>query len=1497
MSGHPHPTPDAFDHEQDVRVTSPAQADALTPDAEGLARILGEADASRQPAISRRGFFSLAASVGAATLMTNLFGGNTVMAYADDAVTGVSTVTLYVLSREETAFTFKDVSSPTSPLALPGATIKIYSYSDEQNLPPATTDAAGAAIVNIASYSELQDSDYDEKVCAFWGKVVASCTGYRTFETGKLRIRGANRIDLATLPVKAGEAYFQCLTFDRYDIQYTTGEDATFLLSNKAKTPFEHKLAVKAYVGNTGLTYSLGYNHGTVGSTGIVDSIKTSDVQKGLKPDTNGYVSAEFSGIYLGEVADKTHCFAAGMITDVFLTTEGTGAKMTCRTSLAVAEGCTTDVTSTEGILDTELLKFEGGSSGLDISSKFAPDFPVFNKADVSVWYPEFPVSLVFSPFGKLALGIGTSCSASLKDDKGKKDDSMWESTPTSSAKEQVVEKFSSMKKTYQDYKAANSLRKSENKSFGKMEPIKSVSVQVSLSGLLELDWAQRKEPSGAIVRAWGGSLDTCLGFNFSFSYTGATMAGPVPLFFTFDFTADLTSDLILSISTPAEGLSGARAVLNGSGVTVDLKLQIGLTVGVGLAGLLSIGVRGYGYIRLYAGFVVPPTSDKSVPHGVIGGGFGFQLTIQFAIFKINVNIYSKDYPKLADTWGTSSDAADILPIRDDVALPLPGTNGTLGYLASPAVMGSSPNSTVYEGFDLNSLAVPVTQGELELTCEQEGTNTSTTNGVESFTFSPINGGRHTGNSCADGLITDSKGDGATVREVKIISDVFSDPRVKVVTTNGQTYLFRLASVRYVDGSTSYIRSRVCISQLVDGVWVDKGPLHYEYEDSVRATVQRSQIFDYDFDVVTNDTIGRVYLIIIGGIRASDAEASLDKESQKTIVMSIVLDMSLAIIHHHECLDYFRPLQSTLPGNDSNTYEHAIMFPRATMNENDNVVVGFLHRRIPVGGSFFDGKTTIEDFPALLAFDALGEFYQIGNKTVFESPDANTSPKDDVQIHLVGGSTSDGAVFSFITYDQSAHLSLDNSSDITGATKAEFMWVQPPLIPTDPTTCQTLAPIDGVSVIRPWDASGGSIAKKGDTLCTIQLEVNDEGNMQATVGSTLLDKFTVDSFDVSADGSTIYFSKVSDGKDADKINDDGSLTPTDDMKVYQIYAARKVSYKGGVHLISPFAFAKLEHPADHITTFTSDNATCFVFGSVTDFKTSKADIYFAGVPLIKKLDLVAFNSVDTYVSAGKDETFMFTVQNQGNTVLTQFDVAITENGTVIDTLHITITPESTLLTLEDIDVDDEQLGTADDQVDPQGTNSFTAAFTPCGASFDAPTADGVLTPGKKRTYLASFTVPKKWQESADKGEHEHKLDAYVIDSSIKLADHDDGYSELDDAVASVQTMVDLGLNGDDADPSETSVDVMTSVKSIESTNFQANRYYYSNGSSDAPTTGGSDGSGGSTGASGSSRLPDTGDGSSSLGTMATLGLALGAIGIGSAVRDRREEEEEDQETT
>lgn len=1456
-------------------------ADLMNPDLEGVSALLGETDPSRQPDISRRGFLALAAGLGTAAFLPSFLGGP-VVARADDT----GGVVLYVLKRDESAFTFKDVADPKNPVPIPGATVSITSHHNDKTPAAQTTDAAGVTVFAIKDLSEPSDPQFANTTYRFWGSISISKDGYRTFETGLVRIEGANRFDMPTVKVGASDRYIQRLTFDGYDIQYSSKDDATFITSSASADPQSHTLSVKANVRTTAGRFVIGYRHGTPDISGFVTAVKVAD-QKVVSPDSNGIVSVDFDDIYLGSVARKSHCFLKGLQTDVFFRPESETSATYCASTLVIEDGCISDLVTGDEPLSTELLKIAGGANGLDVSAIFDPKTPVFGGMTANIWYPTFPVKVEIYPYGKFIAGVGGMASASLTEEDGVPNAKAWGRTPKKSGMKQINDKCDDIMKAFSDAAKSNSIRKASGRAFGKMKCVESFDFQVSLDALAELDWGQRKEPDGSIVNAWGGSISLDMGVELSWSFTSTITIGPIPVFLTFVFTVDLDLGGNITVTTPKAGLSGFVAHMSGTGVTLDLKLDIGLTLGVGIPGILNGGVYGNCYIRFYIGFVVPPDNSKSFPHALIGYGFKAQLVIQALIFKANVNIYKYENPKLADSWagsGQNSSGGNVLPINPAIALPT-GTNGDPGCIFD-AAYSSDVTNAVYESIDISEAAQPVTQDELERLCEQVGTATPTDGGT-TYVFSPLS--RHTGETIAS-PISGIDSLGVDLNEAKILSDVFSDPRCKVVAMADSTVMFRLGSVKYVDGSGTAMRSRICISQQgSDGSWVDKGPLHYEYDSNdTHDLVARKDIFDYDFDVTYNSTLGRIYLLVIGGTRAADSEVKIDDESQKTILMSVVLASStLEVLHHHECLDYFKPYQVTLDDNDTETYSHALMFPHVMAGSSGNVVAGFLHRRIAKGGSFYDGKTPYEDFPAIMVFDMKGEFITRNGKVVFESPVSNPKPKKDVQLHMIGSSTNDGAVFSFITYDEAKRLAADDNGDVTSAVQAEFMWIRPPASDAGTTSCQVLDSVSGVSVIRPWDALGGSVAKRGSTLCEIRLK-RDSGAVKVSVGDPFLEKFGVDSFDVSSDGSMVYFTKIAEGEDAGTVNPDGSITPTPDKKVYQVFSARKVRYKKGQRLTAPYPYARLDHAPADIVSLTSAAATNFMYSSITAFAESKADIYFATVPVVNKLDLVTFSTENTYVCAGTTEPILFTVQNLGNTIVSEFDVEITENGAVFDTVHVKIDPNNTLNSPEDILTDKPTMTSSS-----SGTDSFDTGFTPCEIAFDVPTENGVLMPGKKRTYRASFDIPSSWQDDADKGTVKRTINAYIVDGSIALAAQgDDGFAELDEVMAAAVPATSFGLDGDDVDPPSGSVTVLGSTVSNEGVELMPN--YYSTGSDDNP--GGSpSGSGSASGVDSSSGAgtPNTGDGGGA-GIMAALGLALGAVGL-EAARARGDDVSPDEE--
>ena len=191
---------------------------------------------SSDPAFSRRAFLACAAAAASSLFFTAFDGG---IAYAEEAEDGSLNWKITVIAKWQVGVVLYD---PDTKKALPGVAYKITSLYNGKEA-SGTTNGEGIALVDI---KELSEPDHlGRNVYEFWGKVLLSKEGYRTFETAKVRVRGNKPIPAATKALD-GRPYAQMVSFDGCDVQYTSPAEFNLTPYNNATHTFTVKVVAPA---------------------------------------------------------------------------------------------------------------------------------------------------------------------------------------------------------------------------------------------------------------------------------------------------------------------------------------------------------------------------------------------------------------------------------------------------------------------------------------------------------------------------------------------------------------------------------------------------------------------------------------------------------------------------------------------------------------------------------------------------------------------------------------------------------------------------------------------------------------------------------------------------------------------------------------------------------------------------------------------------------------------------------------------------------------------------------------------------------------------------------------------------------------------------------------------------------------------------------------------------------------------------------------------------
>ena len=181
-----------------------------------------------------------------------------------------------------------------------------------------------------------------------------------------------------------------------------------------------------------------------------------------------------------------------------------------------------------------------------------------------------------------------------------------------------------------------------------------------------------RRSDQSLELRGNGGAT-----FAFEAGFTQTFTIGPVPFFAGIDFSMGASFGVGISLNMKAEIENGLLKVKEGpvigydSGMTISFRLELGGTIGLGLKDVLSVSLRGYGYINPIIHLTTPQVSAEARI------GIGLSVTLRALFLKWSTTLWEGNLPlsssdsivltasgesTASSSWRDNTDAEDPLP-------------------------------------------------------------------------------------------------------------------------------------------------------------------------------------------------------------------------------------------------------------------------------------------------------------------------------------------------------------------------------------------------------------------------------------------------------------------------------------------------------------------------------------------------------------------------------------------------------------------------------------------------------------------------------------------------------------------------------------------------------------------------------------------------------------------------------------------------------------------
>lgn len=201
-----------------------------------------------------------------------------------------------------------------------------------------------------------------------------------------------------------------------------------------------------------------------------------------------------------------------------------------------------------------------------------------------------------------------------------------------------------------------------------------------------------RRSDQSLELRGNGGAT-----FAFEAGFTQTFTIGPVPFFAGIDFSMGASFGVGISLNMKAEIENGLLKVKEGpvigydSGMTISFRLELGGTIGLGLKDVLSVSLRGYGYINPIIHLTTPQVSAEARI------GIGLSVTLRALFLKWSTTLWEGNLPlsssdSIALTASGESTASSSW--RDDEGAEDPLPAAANGIVKAVGASGVEPTTT-----------------------------------------------------------------------------------------------------------------------------------------------------------------------------------------------------------------------------------------------------------------------------------------------------------------------------------------------------------------------------------------------------------------------------------------------------------------------------------------------------------------------------------------------------------------------------------------------------------------------------------------------------------------------------------------------------------------------------------------------------------------------------------------------------------------------------------
>ena len=1337
--------------------------------------------------ITRRSLFQAAGLAAASILLPHVPGGVLAPTAAlADKVGAAGTASrvqsmVILVSKGEVAFVAYDLAQVdehgnAQPLA--GVHVTVTSGFNGA-VAEGTTNKSGLVILNIEGLSEGYDGATELEECVFNGSVTATKDGYRVFRTGRLRIEGASGIAVPTRPADDATPYATLLTFNDYDAQYLP---ATFVRT--PKNTERHTLALELFVPDALLAKA-----GSAGAATVELRADGADeaIDAGPLALDGNAARATLTGDYLRDAADNARLIPAE--TTLYLLLRLGHQAWRLSTTLRATDGVVDEFTQSQD--DFDLM----AATNDEANARMPGWFPALLGGSVlNMWVPKSLVMFEYSPYGHLMLGVTTPGLGFVRE-KGESDPKGFGLQERGEFKKELARRASDGKACLARYRDSLLSTRPATSAICRMPLAASISVTAAAQLLATAIFGDEVE------NGWAGSLEGVVVGTIDTSISENVLAGVVPVFVTFEFTASLRFALGIGLTSSAPNFTLADVgwSYDSTGLTIYTPVSAALTAGLGVAGVLSVGIRGVADFATKTVFGPAPAGKKNV-HFTASAGARLELAFQALLARWSFQLVGEDLRPFYDSWddedvangaGTASTSGSPFSLGAtggiDAFTFAGGAANGLSDLARFLAAGTpvsqaelAASATVRQAGEKNAPATrlvsgtPEPVGNMELITFVDPENGTPTAGLvgEQFSFEDTRGPANVAAESAPELAANG-GIGATVDQ-RISEGVFSDPRVHAVGLAGKTFVFRIATVLY-EGVGA--RTRLVAQELDTSGSALSEQRVIEFATSLDE-VSRTDLFDYDFDVCAYDHKGTpatkpgFRILMVSGTRpagdATDAASAL----ANTWVCALFLDADLKAY----------AATVTRPKNRQvNAACHGYSNPKIILGSKDGRGVSHMAALIHRTADTPEGLVA-EDATATLQ---LGVLLWQGMRLTLTRDVQLPSDIVDIDLQLRAGAAGcalyDACAIACVSQSRTDVFTLRRTGEAAGATLTGSETAAAVVdalrgAPASIEVVQSIAGAPAVAALRAWPGHEGWLFSSDGHLWHADFDDAETGASEFATTDVGAADFNFQDFFASPDGSFLYMAQNRDveekatSQSADN-NRDGQAG-----EFHRILASKLI----GGRFTLPFPFAELKH-AVHGLSCVRESATSatFIATEITSLAQSAANLWLIKVPCLKAASADACVLDGPVAYLGRENRFNVTMTNHGNVALAEAAVHLhAADDTPL--AHAAVSFEA---------------GNARRSVwapDAPGSGAEaaqTAAALDAAAGEDPvldPVGAGVLLPGQTGTYEVTFQLPEEWPATGEGADEDGNEVRGVRAVTGQLTTHACDTTSVNLALASVE---------------------------------------------------------------------------------------------------------------